>query len=388
MNINIELNKLYSWQQQVIDDFNNDVRGVMLLAARRGGKTELAEQLAILKSLNGQQVGWVASISKYYFSSWRNIYNKLKPLIIESNKTDGYMKLLTGGSISFMSSDNPNSTRSRSFHFLIYDEMAQADELSFTSLYPTLADKQGSFLGISTPYGFNWFKDLYEKAETIPNWKAYKFDCTHSPHLTKSELESQLKVLGPWKYKQEMECNFLSNQDALFDPAYMENIMMSDKEFPREFKKSIIAVDLACSTEIRADYTSICFIGHINNTFYVDVYCARIGLDPILNKIQEIYNYYKPTQGVVFESNGFQRWIGPLFLQKNITNNVLLQNHSSNKLDRLFTLDSDLAQFNIKIKDNAGGQELLKELYSFPSSKFHDDNLDSLQMGIQALYDI
>lgn len=78
--------------------------------------------------------------------------------------------------------------------FIVLDEVAQYrgfwigwDEV----LSPTLIDRKGSALFISTPKGYNHFYDLYNMQEKNKDFKSFHFTSFDNPHIPNSELERE-----------------------------------------------------------------------------------------------------------------------------------------------------------------------------------------------------
>ena len=75
-------------------------------------------------------------------------------------------------------------------------------------LRPALADKQGKALFIGTPRGHNHFYDLYEAAQTQPDWAAFQFTTEQGGNVPLEELESASQELDERTYRQEFQASF------------------------------------------------------------------------------------------------------------------------------------------------------------------------------------
>ena len=70
------------------------------------------------------------------------------------------------GAVSIYTADNDVSMRGESFDLVIVDEAAQVREETWTDvIMPTLADRAGRAMLISTPKGRNWFWREYERGK-------------------------------------------------------------------------------------------------------------------------------------------------------------------------------------------------------------------------------
>ena len=174
----VELPSLHKAQQQVA---NSDARWKILCAGRRFGKTRLGVQMCMDVALRGGRAWWVAPTFSIARVGWRDIAASAKsfPREIEPNVSLANMQidLHSGGSIAVRSADNPQRLRGEGLDFLVMDEAAFVKpEVWQEVLRPTLTERKGSALFISTPIGRNnWFYDLWEQAEEGENWRDLDF---------------------------------------------------------------------------------------------------------------------------------------------------------------------------------------------------------------------
>lgn len=75
-------------------------------------------------------------------------------------------------------------------------------------LFPTLTDREGTALFISTPKGFNHFYDLYNKETEDEDYKSFHYGSKDNPHLPPQELEKARHQLSESAYAQEYEAEF------------------------------------------------------------------------------------------------------------------------------------------------------------------------------------
>ena len=89
------------------------------------------------------------------------------------------------------------------------DEYASIAPEAWTEvLRPTLADKLGRALFIGTPQGHNHFHELFERAATLADWKAFQYTTAQGGNVTSGELKSAAKELDEKVYRQEFEASF------------------------------------------------------------------------------------------------------------------------------------------------------------------------------------
>ena len=177
-NFTAKLPKLHEAQEAVA---NSDARWKVLCAGRRFGKTRLGVQLCIQAALEGKRAWWVAPTFAIARVGWRAIEaaamsfpQEIRPKVSIANMEVFFEN---GGYIGAKSADNPQRLRGEGLDFLVMDEAAFIKpEVWREVLRPTLTERKGSALFISTPMGMNnWFYDLWINAQDDDNWETFRF---------------------------------------------------------------------------------------------------------------------------------------------------------------------------------------------------------------------
>ena len=83
-------------------------RFTVVMCGRRFGKTALGVREACDAALAGQPVGWFAPTYKYVLEVWRELLQRLKPVIARSNDQERRIELVTGGVIEMWTMDTPD----------------------------------------------------------------------------------------------------------------------------------------------------------------------------------------------------------------------------------------------------------------------------------------
>jgi hypothetical protein len=191
-----------------------DKRFRVVVAGRRFGKTYLAMlELIRAASTPGRLVWYVAPS---YRQAKRILWPALKKMThgywaCPPNETDLRIELIWGGTICLRGADNYNSLRGNGLDFLVIDEYASIAPAAWTEvLRPALADRLGNALFIGTPQGLNHFHDLVESAETLPDWKIFRFTTAEGGNVPPEELISASQQLDARTFRQEFEARFES----------------------------------------------------------------------------------------------------------------------------------------------------------------------------------
>jgi hypothetical protein len=183
---------------------------------RRFGKTTLAvrEICKIAKEPNRE----VYYVSPSYRMSKTIVFKKLKQKLMDLrwvkkvNETELTFLLKNNSTISLKGADNYDSLRGVGLDGLIIDEAADIHpDAWFEVLRPALADKEGSALFLGTPKGMNWFKDLYDLAETDPdNWASFSYTTLDGGNVSQEEIAAAKRDMDARTFEQEFLGSFVN----------------------------------------------------------------------------------------------------------------------------------------------------------------------------------
>lgn len=135
---------------------------------RRWGKTLMAGTYALACANHGGAVAWIVPTYKNARPVWRFCERMVAHLdgIVRINRTDRLVEFPSGGWLAIYSADNDVAIRGEAFDVSIVDEAAQISPETYTDvILPTLADRDGRSLLISTPKGLNWFHTEFINAK-------------------------------------------------------------------------------------------------------------------------------------------------------------------------------------------------------------------------------
>ena len=182
---------------------------------RRFGKTYLAiRELAKFARLPNQECTYLAPS---YRMAKQIVWDKLKlrlsnlNWISKVNETDLNITLRNGSKIRLRGADNFDSLRGISNDFLVMDEFAWINEKAWTEvLRPTLSDRKGHAMFISTPVGKNnWAYDLFCMQQQDPdNWASFQFTTLDGGNVEPEEIEQARRDLDIRTFRQEYEATF------------------------------------------------------------------------------------------------------------------------------------------------------------------------------------
>ena len=242
---------------------NDDARFKILAAGRRWGKTLITSLMAMSVLMQINRRVWVVApdytLGEKVFRELYNIFvTQLK--IIQPGKQgrgrarfqkgDYYLETPWGSVLEVKSMERPDSLAGEALDFVIVDEAALEENLEniwVQMLQPTLMDKQGSAILISTPRGRNSFYKLYLMGQTgirqkqgliqvtedengisndMTDWSSFQRTSYDNPLLSSSPEKSKDEVDGAYRravlsgkivqFKQEYLADFESVSDIVF----------------------------------------------------------------------------------------------------------------------------------------------------------------------------
>lgn len=203
---------LERWQDEVLFDPH---RYKVINAGRRCGKST-ASAIYILQfasTYKKEKHGFIWYIAPSYKQAKSIMWQMLleitpKNRILKKNETELSITLDTNVTIHLKGAEDPDSLRGNRIDLAIFDEVAFHPkwEQEWAIMRPTIMDSKAECWFISTPNGFNHFKDLYEKTED--NWKSFHFTTYDNSHISKEEIEQAKKEMTEDAFAQEIMGEF------------------------------------------------------------------------------------------------------------------------------------------------------------------------------------
>jgi len=224
----MSLFNLSQWQSDV---WQNSTRYSVINCGRRSGKSTLAVyKLLEFVTKNPQTIVWyIAPTYKQAKSIMWSMLTDVVPTeaITKKNETELSIRLKNGSEIHLKGADNPDSLRGVRIDFAIFDEVAFFEKWVevWKVIRPTLMDSQASVWFISTPNGFNHFKDLAER--TGEDWKYFHFTTYDNPHIPVFEIEQSKLEMDEDSFAQEMMGEF-RKMSGLIYKEFSRDIHMVD----------------------------------------------------------------------------------------------------------------------------------------------------------------
>jgi len=207
----------------------------VVIAGRRWGKTFLStRELARAARIPDRRCYYVAPT---YRMAKQIVWDPLKYRLMDLNwvdrvnESDLSIHLVNGSKISLRGADNPDSLRGVGLDFVVLDEFAWITEKAWTEvLRPTLSDRNGSAMFISTPVGkSNWAYDMYRMpTQDAEHWASWQFTSLSGGRIPETEIAAARKDLDERTFRQEYEASFEESGSRIYYGFTDANIQQSD----------------------------------------------------------------------------------------------------------------------------------------------------------------
>ena len=204
----VTLPKLHEAQKEVA---KSQARFKVLVAGRRFGKTRLGTLICLAKAMQGKNTWWVAPTYAMALEGWKTIRQLASEYGMEVKESEKTIYTKTNGFVTVRTADNPDRLRGAGLDYIVLDECAYIKEQTWKEvLRPTLTDRKGGALFISTPAGMNnWFYKIYDEAEGKDEWERWVYPSQANPIIDIKELEIAKQEIGSYLFSQEYDAQFV-----------------------------------------------------------------------------------------------------------------------------------------------------------------------------------
>lgn len=205
--VEVTLHRLHDGQRRIAD---HPARFKVVMCGRRFGKSALGIRWLCDGVLKGESCGWFAPNYKYAGDAWRELVQRLGPVIQSKNEQDRRVELVNGGVLEVWTLDSDDPARGRKYHRVVIDEAGIVSELLKlwqASIRPTLVDYEGHALFLGTPKGRrHGFMQLFQRGESDdPKWASFRASTLDNPYIPPEEVEEARRELPPEIFQQEFE---------------------------------------------------------------------------------------------------------------------------------------------------------------------------------------
>ncbi len=259
--------------QAVIAKSNKRFR--VINAGRRFGKTVLAsEEIKGVALYKEARIVYIApTIQQARDIMWAQIRKELLPITKKANESRLELEVMNkDGKSSFIQLkgwEAIETLRGQSFDFIVLDEVASMRNF-WTGwnevLSPTLIDRKGSCMFISTPKAFNHFYDLYNMQEKDSDYESFHFTTYDNPNIPVEEIEREKLSKPENTFAQEYLGSFRKSEGLVYKEFRRDIHVYTDNNEPTNLIKYMAGIDFGFTnpTAIIA-----CRKGHDNDYWIV-----------------------------------------------------------------------------------------------------------------------
>lgn len=232
----------------------------VLNCGRRFGKTSLAIEEIKGKALaKPVRIAYIApTIQQARDIAWEQMKKEFRPIIVSSRESPSLeIKCKTAvpvydsngtridSHIILRGWEAVETLRGQSFDFLVLDEVATMRNF-WTGwndvLSPTLTDRAGDALFISTPRGFNHFYDLFNFKNKDDTYNSFHFTTFDNPHIPVEEIEREKRSKPEDSFAQEYLAEFRKMEGLVYREFNRERHLFDDLT-PYNTATKLVGVD-------------------------------------------------------------------------------------------------------------------------------------------------
>lgn len=266
-------------QSKVISDTH---RFRVVNIGRRGGKTTLAiEEMKGMAYFKPSRIAYVApTYQQARDIAWEQLKKELHPIATAVNESRLEIRVRTKNGeesvIMLRGWESIENLRGQAFDFIVIDEVAMVKD--FWSnwqevIRPTLSDRRGSALFISTPKGFNHFYDLYNLEGVDNDFKSFHFTTYDNPFIPTEEVDKAREQVTEDRFAQEYLADFRKTEGLVYKEFSRDKHLFDDeslKEFPIEEHERIAGLDFGYTNPAALPFISTDFKKHywITDEYY------------------------------------------------------------------------------------------------------------------------
>ena len=382
MTIQMQLPRLRPDQWAIV---THPARYKTLAMGRRWGKTMTAGSVCLANAVSGAAVAWVVPTFKNARPVWRFVEQHAAG-ITRPNKSDLTVSFPGGGWVGVYTAENPVGILGEAFDLVVIDEAARIKpDIWAETIMPTLADRDGRALLISTPKGKNWFYQEYMRGLAGgPDYASFTApsSANPSPQIKRAAVAAQERV-SERTYRQEWLAQFVDD-GALF--VNIDKLATLEAQAYKQGHEYAIGVDWARASG--GDYTVFVVIDATDREMVAMVRLQGWAFERQLDRLAGLWSEYgRPPILAEYNSLG-----GPLVerLQEEGLPVTGFTTTAATKHEIISALELAFDQMELKLlNDPALVMELnafeKKERAGIPSysapAGFHDDTVIALALA-------
>lgn len=252
-------------QQQ--DIWLNKAPKNMVRCGRRFGKTKQIITIAASAALVGMKVGIFAPEHRQWTEIYWELIQTLQKFELTFNKSEGVIRLTTGGVIDFWRlDDNPLAGRGREYDIILVDEAGftkngQMREIWDKSIIPTTATRPNAMFWVfSTPNGTD-SDNFFHQCEFDPDlgFKLHHAPSYGNPMVLPQWIEDNKKTMHPDVFRQEILAEWVDWNGVAFFSIDKMLVNGEGVGLPRNCDSVFAVIDSAVKAGTKNDGTAVIY---------------------------------------------------------------------------------------------------------------------------------
>lgn len=195
----------------------------VMACGRRFGKTLAATNELAKKSLQKASSlnWWIAPTYRQTEIAFELLVNALQPVLKkEANRSKMRLDLINGSVIECRSAERYENMRGDGPSFAVFDEASKCPRAAWYEVVrPALMDNEGGAIFISTPWGHDWFWELFmrgQDTERYPDWWSQSFPTSSNPFIPAADIEEARLTTPQAIFEQEYLAVFNDDASSVF----------------------------------------------------------------------------------------------------------------------------------------------------------------------------
>lgn len=204
------------WQAELL---RNTSKRILMLCSRQSGKTETAVIKAISSALYDPGLVVMVSPSQRQssevFKRFTQRYGELKGVPELLTESTLRCELANGSRVVALPGSERTTRGYAAVKLVVIDEAARVEDDLLQAVRPMLATTNGSLVALSTPAGKRgWFYEAW--ISETSDWHRVRVPASECPRISKEFLAEELKALGPSRFSEEYELEFVDDDTQAF----------------------------------------------------------------------------------------------------------------------------------------------------------------------------
>ena len=204
--------------------YESDARFRAIAAGRRSGKTTLAAVETVERAFSSQtwMGAWVTPGHSITETGFRKIDEAVADTFLDTRKqSPPYRHEFRGGGRLDYLTTGGTANVSEGYDWVVIDEAAKdvPKEAWTQELRPTLSNRDGEAMFISTPDGRGWFHDWWHRGQDSdhPAIDSFRWTTYDAPHIPDSEVDAAREEMPDRIWRQEYLAEFRDDAGGVFD---------------------------------------------------------------------------------------------------------------------------------------------------------------------------